>query len=384
VKALRVVSALVLAAAIGFVTLAAPIVGRQMNPVTSAPRAVSERARSLHASLIVADLHCDALLWGRDLAQRSSWGHVDVPRLVEGRVALEVFAVVTQTPRGLNIERNDASSDNVRWLALAQRWPPRTLGSLLQRALYQADRLHAAARASAGRLSVVTTAAELTAHLRRRQADSSLTAGILALEGSHALEGDVAHLDDLERAGFRIIGLAHFFDNPMAGSAHGVTKGGLTEAGRTLLRRIEEHKLIVDVAHASPRTIEDVLALAQRPVIVSHTGVRGTCNNTRNLSDEQLRAIAGRGGLVGIGFWETAVCGHDAPAIARAIRHAASVAGVEHVALGSDYDGAVGVPFDASRLAELTEALLAQGFSEADVARLMGGNQLAFLERVLP
>src|SRR5690606_29247407 len=97
----------------------------------------------------------------------------------------------------------------------------------------------------------------------------------------------------------------------MGGSAHGVEKGGLTEAGREMVRRMEAKRMIIDIAHASTRTIDDILATATRPVVVSHTGVKGTCDNNRNLSDDQLRAIADKGGLVGIGFWDTAVCGTE-------------------------------------------------------------------------
>jgi microsomal dipeptidase-like Zn-dependent dipeptidase len=132
--------------------------------------------------------------------------------------------------------------------------------------------------------------------------------------------------------------------------------------------------MLVDLAHASPRAIEDVLGMATRPVLVSHTGVRGTCDNVRNLSDEQLRGVARTGGVIGIGYWDAAVCGDDARAIARATRHAAGVAGVEHVGLGSGFDGAVTTPFDTPGLAALTDALLAEGFSDEDIAKIMGGN----------
>jgi microsomal dipeptidase-like Zn-dependent dipeptidase len=127
-----------------------------------------------------------------------------------------------------------------------------------------------------------------------------------------------------------------------------------------------------------------VLALATRPVIVSHTGVKGTCNNTRNLSDDQLRGVARSGGLIGIGYWDTAVCGDDARAIARAIHYAVGIAGADHVALGSDFDGAVTTPFDTTGLVLLTDALLQEGLSEADIAKIMGGNAFALLAKLLP
>ena len=154
--------------------------------------------------------------------------------------------------------------------------------------------------------------------------------------------------------------------------------------GRELVRRMEARGVLVDLAHASERTFADVLAMATRPVVVSHTGVRGTCDNPRNLSDEQLRGVAATGGLVGVGFWETATCGRDARAVARAARHAARVAGVRHVALGSDFDGAVATPFDSTGLAQLTDALLAEGFTDEEVALVMGGNVARLLAESLP
>ena len=113
---------------------------------------------------------------------------------------------------------------------------------------------------------------------------------------------------------------SHFFDNAFGGSAHGVDKGGLTAKGREMIERMDAAGMVVDVAHASAATIDDVLAVATRPIVASHTGVRGTADNARNLSDAHLRGIAATGGVVGIGFWPTACGGDDVAAIARSIR----------------------------------------------------------------
>ncbi len=369
----------------GFFFVVPRVVGARMNPTLARPPyQASERARALHRTLRVADLHADSLLWGRDLLARGSWGHVDVPRLIEGRVALQAFTVVTKTPRGMNIEHNRADSDNITLLALAERWPRATWHNLLERAVYQAGELDGYAAASGGRLTVIRTAADLDAYLARRQAHADITAGFLGVEGAHALEGRVANLERLIGAGVRMLSLTHFFDNDMAGSAHGIAKGGLTAAGRALVSRMEARHVLVDLAHASPGTIDDVLAMATRPVVVSHTGVKGTCDNTRNLTDGQVRSIAATGGVIGIGFWDTAVCGTDAKAVARAIKYAVGVAGVDHVALGSDYDGAVAEPFDASGLVLITEALLQEGFTGPDIRKVMGENTIQLLRRVLP
>lgn len=358
---------------------------RRLNPVGSPPPyRPSDRAREIHARSTVVDLHADSLLWGRDLLKRGDRGHVDVPRLIEGGVAIQVFAVTTKVPRNLNIERNDDRTDDIQLVAIARGWPPATWRSLLARAEHQAGRLQAFADRSGGRLTLIRQRRELESFLALRATDQGIVGGLLAIEGAHALDGDPANVDRLATAGYRMVGLSHFFDNDFAGSAHGVEQGGLTPLGRELIGRLEGASVIVDLAHASARTIDDVLSMATRAVVASHTGVRGTADNARNLSDEQLRGIAATGGIVGIGFWPTATGGEDAASIGRAIAYAAGVIGVEHVGLGSDFDGAVPVPFDTSGLALVTESLLAHGFDEAAIGRIMGGNAIDLLRRCLP
>jgi microsomal dipeptidase-like Zn-dependent dipeptidase len=349
-----------------------------------APYTPSDSALALHHRLEIADLHCDALLWNRDLLERSKVGHVDVPRLLAGNVALEAFTIVSKVPFGLNMERNDGNSDMITVIAIAQRWPPRTWGSLKQRALYQAEKLHEFAARSQGKLLLIKTAADLQSYLARRQSDHNLTAGFLGIEGAQVLEGDLANIDALFDAGFRMMAPTHFFDNDIAGSAHGVDKGGLTEKGREMIRRMEAKRMLVDVAHASPQTIDDVLAMATKPVLVSHTGVKGTCDGARNLSDDHVKRIAATSGVIGIAYFEAAVCGTDVQVIAKAIRYTADLAGIEHVALGSDFDGAVSTPFDTAGLVQLTEALMAEGFSETEIGLIMGGNVMRVLQENLP
>jgi membrane dipeptidase len=147
---------------------------------------------------------------------------------------------------------------------------------------------------------------------------------------------------------------------------------------------MENLGLIIDLAHASSQTVDDVLQITTRPVFVSHTGVQGTCDNARNLSDRQLQQIAQSGGVIGIGFWKTAVCGEDVSAIVRAIRYVADEVGVEYVALGSDFDGAVRVPFDAANLSQITQALQKEGFTETEIERIMGLNVIRLLRQLLP
>ncbi len=359
---------------------------RRLNKVADpGPYAVPPAAAAFHERLTIVDFHADTLLLGRDLLRRANRGHVDVPRLAAGNIAVQVFAVATKVPRHLNIDANGDQTDDIATVALALGWPRATWRSLLARAEHQAGRLARFAAESGGRLTVVRSAADLDEFLERRTTrDRSAVAGVLALEGAHALDDDLANLERLDRAGYRMVGLAHFFDNAFAGSAHGLVKGGLTAAGTELVAELERRRIIVDLAHASAATIDDVLAVATRPVVASHTGVCGVLDNARNLSDDQLLGIAATGGMVGIGFWPTASGGDDAASIARSIAYAVSVAGEDHVGLGSDFDGAVAVPFDASGMALLTAALLDAGLDEPAIVAVMGGSAIRLLHEALP
>ncbi|MEJ2127460.1 MAG: membrane dipeptidase [Woeseiaceae bacterium] len=374
---------IILAILVALFFLFAPgAVENKQNQVLDGPAwQVPERVQQFHDTLRVADLHADTLLWNRDFLDRGTRGHVDLPRLQEGNVVLQVMAAVTKTPRNLNYVSNSGDSgDNITLLAIVQLWPPRTWGSLLERAIYQSERLHKAADRSDA-LVVVASAAQLDAFLRDREADQVAT--ILATEGAHPLEGEIDNLARLWDAGFRVLGLHHFFDNRLGGSLHGESRSGLTEFGRNVVRAAVDMGFIVDVAHSSPASVDDVLAINPKPVIVSHTGINGTCDSPRNLADEQMQRIAAAGGLIGVGYWD-AVCDITPAGVAKSIRYAVDLVGVDHVALGSDYDGATTVAFDASDLAVLTQALLEAGLSEDDVRKVMGDNQLRFFSAQLP
>ncbi|MBB6339862.1 microsomal dipeptidase-like Zn-dependent dipeptidase [Pseudomonas fluvialis] len=370
--------------ALGFFALPSFLDYRMNSTADHGPYQASAAAQALHRQLWIADLHDDALLWQRDPLQRHSYGHTDLPRLLEGNVGLQVFAAVTKTPRGLNYTSNAADSDNVTPLIIAQRWPRATWSSLLQRALYQSERLQQTERDSQGLLQIIRSREELRQALARRNPEQPTLAAILATEGLHPLEGQLANVDVLFNAGYRIAGLTHFFDNELGGSAHGLAKGGLTPFGREVVKRLEQRHMLIDLAHASKPMIDDVLAMATRPLLVSHTGVAGTCPGPRNLSDEHLRRIAAGGGLVGIGYWDGAVCATSVDAIIKAIRYSVDLIGVEHVALGSDFDGTIHAPFDTRGLVLLTDGLLKAGFSAEQITAIMGGNVQRLLLQYLP
>ena len=376
---------IVLAALILFFTVAPSYVDSDFNStVEKPPYLVSEAARQLHKQLLVADLHADLLLWKRDPLKRYNRGHTDVPRLIEGNVALQTFSVVTKSPWGQNYRRTESDSDRITPLAIAQLWPIRTWSSLTERALYQAWKLRDAETRSEGRLVILHSTADLDNFLGLRETEPNIIAGLLAIEGLHALEGDLLNVDAFFEAGYRMMALTHLFDNDLGGSNTGTERGGLTELGRRCIRRMEELGIIVDLAHASEQVVLDVLDIAGRPVVVSHTGVQATCNTRRNLSDEMIRRIAENGGLIGIGFWDTAICSTEPEAIVRAMRHVVDLVGVGHVGLGSDFDGTVRIEFDATGLARITEALMEGGFSEEEIRQIMGGNVLRLLRETLP
>jgi len=381
----------------GFIMLALAIslrlIARQLNDprnaLFDAHYRVTRTASELQQKIFIADLHADSLLWDRDLNIRSDRGHLDLPRLREGRVGLQVFSIVNDVPSGLNIESNPTQHfDNLALLSIAQWWPPRTWLDPFARTLWQAQKLRQLADTNKD-LLIIKNCSDLQAWQHRRAAGENVVAALLSIEGAQPLVADIAtgnlqHLDALYAAGVRMVGLTHFFDNGFAGSAHGEHKSGLTPAGQALVAELERRAMLIDLAHVSPTAFDDVLKIATRPVVVSHTGVKATCDNRRNLSDDQLRRVAQNGGVVGIGFWDIASCGRDANSIARAVRHALSIMGPAHVALGSDFDGSVTVPFDAGRYAELTSALLDAGIDQATVTRVMGTNTLDLLERALP
>jgi len=381
---LYVVVGLVGLAVAGYFTVAAPLADAHFNEKPAGPSAaVSPRAETVHDTLLTADLHNDLLLWPRDPLRRHDRGHTDVPRLRAGGVGLQVFAAVTQVPFDRSYAGTAGTSDQIPYLAAAQRWPVRTWTSRLERALYQARKLRRTVDRD-DKLTLIRTRADLDRTLARRNDAPTVLGTLLAVEGLHALEGEAANVDTLVDVGYRMMSLTHLHDNALGGSNTGLGKGGLTGFGETVLRRMADRNVIVDLAHASDALIEDVLARTDAPVVVSHTGVRGTCASPRNLSDRHLRLIAEQGGVIGVGIWERAVCGDTPAAAARAMRHVADRVGVEHVALGSDFDGTVSVPVDATGLPHLTEALLNEGFSPQEVKQIMGGNVVRLLRQTLP
>lgn len=348
------------------------------------PYRVSAEAARLHATLTVSDLHCDALLSNRDLLVRGRRGHVDIPRMREGNVALQFFSLPTIAPVRAGIPWLPLDTDAMTPLLAAEHWPAKTIKSACERVLYGASLLRDLESRSAGIFRLIRTAAQLDAFLAERRTDPLLTAGILGVEGLHSLEGRLENLDVFYDAGVRTAGLVHLADNDLGGCAHGKHCGGLTPFGEAVLKRMEEKNMLVDFAHGSPRLLDDLLACCTRPPIISHTGLKGAHDNERNITDAHALAIAKKGGVIGIGFFPWAIGSCSMKALLRTLVYALELVGPDHVALGSDWDGMVITPFDASGTVLVTDALLKHGLEGKDIAKIMGGNVIRVLRETLP
>ena len=367
-------------------------VERRLNPVGApagdgaAAWPVSPQAQALHDSLLIGDWHSDALLWDRNILRRVDRGHVDVPRLIQGNVAVQVFTTVTKSPRGQNYSRNAADApDNITPLFIGQLRPVASWFSLKERALVQAAALNRAARQAPEDLMIIRSAEDLQSLLEARRNGAKTVGAILGSEGAHPLEGDIANVRVLYGAGFRLLGLTHFFDNELGGSLHGQggAGSGLSDFGRQVVREMQNRRMIIDLAHASPRMVRDVLAMPGTRPILSHTGIHGHCASPRNLPDDLVAAIAAKGGVIGIGDWADVACGKTPTDIASSIQAAIALVGEDRVSLGSDYDGSVDAPFDVAHLPALTQALLDAGLTEPQIAKVMGGNMMRYLAETL-
>lgn len=326
----------------------------------------STRIEKLHAESIIFDGHCDTLITIRDgerkLGRRCqpqpegdvlSSQHLDLPRLLEGGVTAQTFACFIR-PQFLP---SDATNEALRLID----------------AFYRAvdddpDKLRLATRAS---------------DVEQAKAEGQV-AGVLSLEGAEALEGDLAVLRSFYRLGLRAVGLTWNFRNRAAdGLDEARTGGGLTEFGVKLLREANRLGILLDVAHLAPAGVRDVLKLSEAPVVASHANARALCEHRRNLSDEQLEGIASTGGLVAVTYVPNFVAQDGQKAsLERVLDHIDYIVktiGLDHVGLGSDFDGFGGtLPGleDVSRLPALTAGLVERGYSDEAVSKILGGNYL--------
>jgi membrane dipeptidase len=371
--------------------------------VAAAPPDAAERARRIHASLIGVDSHIDTVqrvLNGKeDISQRLARGHVDLPRLKQAGMVAPFFAL---------------------WVPAYYKG-----AEAVRRTLELRDAMQSVLDAHPRQIELATTTSEV-----ERITRAGKVAAVLTLEGGHQIADNLAVLRVYHRLGIRSMTLTHFRNNNWAdASTDRPQHGGLTDFGREVVREMNRLGMIVDVSHVSDKTFYETLAVTTKPVIASHSSCRALSDVPRNMNDDQIRALARNGGVMGINFGAGFVNGRDGAALRQRIGqavatdprlfgraldqfaaadylkeysqmrpalatlddvvkhvvHAVEIAGVDHVGIGSDWDGINTVPRgleDVSKMPALTAALLEHGFSEKDVRKILGGNFLRVLREV--
>lgn len=320
---------------------------------------------TLHRDSIVFDGHCDTLLeilGGKRLfAERSTKGHIDLPRLQEGGVTAQVFAVYLEDqflPAG-------AVKQTLRILDV----------------LYRELESHPEAMVLATRADHIEQAKQ-----------SGRVAAVIGLEGAEALEGDLGVLRVMHRLGVRILTVTWSRRNQAAdGGYERRTGGGLTEFGVKLVQQCNDLGIILDISHLSPAGAREVLELSTRPVVASHSNCRALCSHWRGLDDEQLQALARNGGLAGVTFVPAFIADERKEAslerLLDHVDHIVQVAGVDHVGLGSDFDGfnppAPRGLEDVSRMPRITDGLLKRGYAVSDVRKVLGENWMRVFRQVV-
>ncbi len=313
-------------------------------------------ALALHRDATVVDLHSDTILevesGTRDIAVRSAAGHIDLPRLREGGVDAQVFALFVHPHfTGQGFGRVSRLLD------------------AFERLDQQDDRLVR-----------VTSVAEI-----ERVSRTGRIAAVLAVENGSAIDGDVANLDRLYARGVRMMSLTWNNSNDLADGAVEERHGGLTPLGGAVIARMLGLGIVVDVSHLSERSFWDVMGSVRGPVVATHSNAAGLTPHRRNLTDDQLREIKKGGGVVGVNFYPSFTGGPSLRAVLAHIEYLVNVMGTDHVALGSDFDGfsqAVEDLEDVSKLPNLTAGLIERGHAPADIRKILGANALRVFRQV--
>ena len=373
---------------------------------------VSERASKLHFSSIIVDTHSDSLArpvrYGENIGVRTESGHMDLPRMREGNQTAQFFACF---PSPKFIEERKC----------------------IQVTLDYIDAFHTLCVNYPDQIEQATTAEDV-----RRISDSGKLAGILAIEGGHAIDDDLAVLRMYYRLGVRYMTLTWNNTNNWAdGVLDEPRHDGLTDFGRDVVREMNRLGMFVDISHVAPKTFWDAIETTTKPVIASHSSAKAICQAPRNMDDDQLRALAENGGVVGVNYEVTFVSERyrresdalnerkesemkeaeelhakepeklekakeeieakfkelrstelklpDYTEIVDHIDHMVKVAGVEHVGIGSDFDGCVtpeGME-DCTKVPKITEELVRRGYSDGDIRKILGENFLRVMDEVL-
>ena len=291
------------------------------------------------------------------MGTRSSIGHLDVPRMIEGGLTCQVFAVSSERSR-------------------TPAYPLRTTLLMIERFHRESDAIP--------ELIPVTSAKEIIQAKKQGKA-----AGMLSIEGADVIEGRIEMLGAFHRLGVRMVGLVHSLRNQLAdGVTDRRTGGGLSELGVQAVEELDRLNMIIDVSHLNDEGYWDVIEHTGNPIIASHSNSRAICDHPRNMTDEMIEALAQNGGVMGMNFAPPFVHPTDATleGIVDHIDHIVGLVGPDHVGLGSDYDGIPYTPKgleDVTKIPDITTELIKRGYNDEDISKILGGNHLRLFKTVI-
>ncbi|MEE8570856.1 MAG: dipeptidase [Candidatus Bathyarchaeia archaeon] len=336
---------------------------------------MNDNVRRLHFNATVFDTHCDTLkclspyftssrdsMWSDrssiGLGGRSDIGHVDIPRLKEGGVDCQVFAISSLR------ERNPQYA--------------------LRTALHMLDIFYSECLKNKDSIAPATSHKEIMKTL-----DQGKTAALLSIEGADVLEGNLGVLRIFYRLGVRMVGLVHSLRNQLAdGVTDSRTGGGLSEFGVKVVEELNRLGILIDVSHLNDAGFWDLIEVSTEPIMASHSNSRAVCDHARNLTDDQIRALADKGGVMGINFSPSFIhpTRADIAGVVDHIDHIVKLVGVDYVGLGSDFDGIRGTPIgleDASKMPNITSELVQRGYSKEDIRKILGENHLRLFKDIV-
>lgn len=327
-----------------------------------------EEAKQLHLRSVVVDAHCDTILRAlyedKNLGELNPGWHTDLPKMRTGGVNVQVFAIFPGTG--------------------APDFRPEKPGRALGKTIQGIDRFYRELERNSHLIAPAISVEDI-----ENVVAGGKVAAILSVEGGEALEGSMAALRMLYRLGVRAMGLTWNCRNELAdGVGEDRTGGGLTNFGVEVVREMNRLGMVVDVSHLGQRGFWDVMELSEKPPIASHSNCRAVCDHRRNLGDDQIKALAAAGGVMGMNFYPPFVH-ENKPTVDILLDHVDHVCGLvgpDHVGLGSDFDGFVDcqpVLANSSRMEEITAGLLGRGYGHTDVGKILGGNWMRVFRKVL-
>jgi membrane dipeptidase len=320
-----------------------------------------ERAQRIHRESIVIDTHCDTLMdiekGVRQLGERSDKGHIDLPRLKEGGVDAQDFAC---------------------WVGGSKAVEP------MKHFLLMADHFHQQLAKNPESIMLATTAADI-----RRAKQAGKVAAILGMEGAEPLEGELGALRMYYQLGLRVVTLVWGGRNKLGDAVFGDSRAtaGLTDFGVEVVKEMNRLGMVIDVSHLNAKGVEDVLEVSTMPIIASHSNARAVFDHVRNLTDDQIKAIAAKGGLIHsvFTFLHTDRTKGSIDDVLNHMEHIMKVAGPEHLGIGSDFDGIQNAPIgleDTSKMMDITRGLVARGYTIGAIRQILGENFLRVFAKI--